>query len=335
MNNPFDKNTDIDIVGLGHAPVDVIFYVEDNFLKCRDYEKAVCVTIDEETEYEFRETFSGKAVIEPGGSVANILSGVSLLGGRCIFNSRLSDDTEGQTFRNSLDKSKVTFSGQIIRNALSDKVYTFVTPDRERTFAAFHGVSLGLCIDDIDANAIKNASILCLEGYMFNSPEGFNVMVRSIEIAQEHQTKIAFVPNDKLLIKENPKKISYLIEKADILIMNEAEAKAVSLESDIEKAVKFVYENSRYGAVTLGAQGAFFFSKELGEQPFHLSAPQITQEIKNTNGAGDQFSAGFLYGICKGKDFISSCKLALECGTASLYSDSARLEPEYIENLIT
>jgi sugar/nucleoside kinase (ribokinase family) len=323
-------NRKFDIAGFGHAPIDIIVEVDEEFLNSHGFTKGACNLIDTEKDRQLQNLLENY-LIEAGGAVANTLSGVGALGGKCIFNSRLSGDALGKKFHSSLENYGVVFTGITDDRSISDKVYIFTTPDRERTFGTFHGVSDDMSPKDIIPEAYEIAGIMYTEGFMLNIENGYEILLELVEISKNHDTKTAFCPNDSRIVRDHLDEVRHMTELCDIIVMNKTEAMAVSETSCAIEACKIISEISTCGAVTLGAEGACFYRK--GEDPFYLKPPELSRKTVNTNGAGDQFAAGFLFGLAKEMDFSKSALLALECGTRALTHYSARPQKDFARAL--
>ncbi len=311
----------LDVSGFGHAPVDVIVNIDEHFLEQNGFIKSACNLIDREKDAQLQNILPD-CIIEPGGACANVLSGISMLGGRCVFNSRLAEDKEGKYFRRTLEENYgVAFSGPTDPTARCDKVYILTTPDLERTFGSFYDVSKDMSTDDVDRQTIASSRIFYIEGFMLNVEPGFGILSEAISIAREHQTLIAFCPNDVNIITKHPDKIRAIAKQADILLMNEQEAKALSETDNTQEALRRLSETSYCGSITRGSEGALFYYKD---QSLDLQAPELPGPLVNTNGAGDQFAAGFLFGLTKGCSLEECAKLAQTCAAEVVTHPGAR-----------
>jgi sugar/nucleoside kinase (ribokinase family) len=92
-------------------------------------------------------------------------------------------------------------------------------------------------------------------------------------------------------IEKKPKELRKTIEKVDILIINEAEAREFACEPNLVKAAKRIFS---MGPKTLiikrGEYGALMFT---GSSIFHAPAYPL-ENIFDPTGAGDSFAGGFI-----------------------------------------
>ena len=107
---------------------------------------------------------SYKVKTAPGGSSANTLYGVALLGGNVVFCGKVGKDKHGDIY-----EEKMLNGGVKPKLARSDKItghaITFITPDSERTFAVHLGASLSLEKEDVFFDDLKQSKMLHIEGY--------------------------------------------------------------------------------------------------------------------------------------------------------------------------
>jgi sugar/nucleoside kinase (ribokinase family) len=83
----------------------------------------------------------------------------------------------------------------------------------------------------------------------------------------------------------------------DILFANEEEAKALFETDDFDHALQQARRNQGILALTRSAKGCVVAS---GNELHVLDAAPVARVV-DTTGAGDQFAAGFLYGLTHGK----------------------------------
>ena len=88
--------------------------------------------------------------------------------------------------------------------------------------------------------------------------------------------------------------INLLNASADIVFCNEEELKSLYQIDDIHKAKNFMAKNISCLACTCAEKGAYLFHESSITK---ISTNQVT--VIDTTGAGDNFAAGFLYGLSK------------------------------------
>jgi fructokinase len=109
----------------------------------------------------------------------------------------------------------------------------------------------------------------------------------------------------------NSETVNYSLEKADILKLNEDELYELADMLNIDKSNPLQICNNiidkwsiKYCVVTLGEKGAFAVSDE-GDKVYD---PGYKVDLGDPIGAGDAFSAGFVYQILKNASLAEACQ---------------------------
>lgn len=104
----------------------------------------------------------------------------------------------------------------------------------------------------------------------------------------------------------------------DIFLPNDQEAKRICNRDDVDEAGKMLSEICPLVVVKRGADGASVYQHG---SISHFPVPEEIRHglvIQDTTGAGDNFSAGFIFNWLKGESLERCMNLGLRCGTASL-----------------
>src|SRR5690606_11045881 len=106
----------------------------------------------------------------------------------------------------------------------------FVSPDGQRTMNTFLGASQFLPASALDDATIASASVLYLEGYLWDPEEPRAAMRRAIAGARSAGRKVAFTLSDPFVIARHGDDFRALIAEGqiDILFCNEAELAAMT-----------------------------------------------------------------------------------------------------------
>lgn len=93
-----------------------------------------------------------------------------------------------------------------------------------------------------------------------------------------------------LWIDNMPEELNEVIKQTDILIVNEAEARKLSHESNINKAAKYlIKQGPRVLIIKRGEYGSFAYTKD---DSFYVPAYPL-EKVYDTTGAGDTYAGGF------------------------------------------
>ncbi len=315
------KKAVYDVTGIGSALLDFMVEVDDKFISSLGLKKGEMHLIDAERSREIFEILRNMNIhIAPGGSSANTVAGMAVLGGKGAFIGRVASDEYGKTYVDKTVEAGVT--SFISKGAgMTGHAITFITPDSERTFATHLGAAIELSADEIDYSVIENSSILHLEGYLFEPENLREVCYRSMKCAKENGVLISIDLADPGLVGRIKDVFVDAAEKyADIIFVNEEEAAAFTGVRD-KDALEILSGYSSTAIVKLGAMGSLIKSENKT-----VSIDVVKTEVVNTNGAGDMYAAGFLFGLTSGKSVEESGKIASYAASLAVASSGARVD---------
>ena len=140
------------VCGIGNALVDSEYRVSEEEITQLNLTKG-CMELNDEQNHiklssRLRETH-GTVKMMPGGSVANSLYTLSQFGTGVSFIGRVSDDSTGDAFINSLKNTGVQVNINQVDNGITGECLVLITPDHERTMYTHLGVSSELDLNDI------------------------------------------------------------------------------------------------------------------------------------------------------------------------------------------
>ena len=236
-----------------------------------------------------------------GGSAANTLAGLAALGAQCAFIGQVADDQLGEVFAHDIHAVGIDFdTPRAPGEPPTARCLIFVTPDGQRTMNTFLGASQFLPAAALDEEAIGGASVLYLEGYLWDPEEPRAAMRRAIEAARAAgpQGRLHAV-SEVFVIDRHGDDFRALIADGliDILFANHHELAALTGEDDFEDGIAALHGKVPTLVVTRSAEGAVAVSH--GERA-EVAAEPIAQVV-DTTGAGDLFAAGFLLGHVRGE----------------------------------
>lgn len=300
-----------DVVAIGNAIVDVIARADDALITSEGLTKGSMRLIDAE-EAERLYGAMGPAIEMSGGSAANTLAGMAVLGQRCSFIGQVADDQLGHVFTHDLRALGVAYeTPPLTEGAPTARCLILVTPDGQRTMNTFLGASHLLEQAMIDEAWIADSEILYLEGYLWDPELSRAAMRRAIDVSRAAGRKVAFTLSDAFIIDRHGADFRALIAEGlfDILFANEVEICALAESDDFEAAVASVAAQVPLLVVTRGAQGAIALTggvrTEVGAEPI--------DEVVDTTGAGDLFAAGFLSGHAEGRSMTDCLTMGAVC----------------------
>ena len=301
----------LDIVAIGNAIVDVIATADEAFLASEDLAKGSMQLISAERATDLYSKMGPGREIS-GGSAANTVAGMAALGRKCGFIGQVADDQLGNVFTHDIRAIDVAFTTPIREGEPpTAQCLILVTPDGQRTMNTFLGASQYLPASALDEEMIASASILYLEGYLWDPEEPRAAMQSAIRIARDAGRKIAFTLSDAFCIERHRYSFRALIDNGeiDILFANEAEMHSLMQSDHFDESVAAVAAKVPLLVVTRGPHGALAVQHGVR---FEVSAEPVAKVI-DTTGAGDLFAAGFLAGQAAGRSVADSLTMGAVC----------------------
>tara|TARA_S200000501_G_C20709648_1_gene693394 strand:- start:113 stop:1039 length:927 start_codon:yes stop_codon:yes gene_type:complete len=278
------------VLGIGNAIVDVLCKVTDEFLVENSLTKGTMKLIDDN---DFKKLLSSLKIEETisGGSVANSIVGLSQLGNDVGFIGKVSDDQLGKKYEEGLIKENVKYLFQKKQEPIpTGSCLILITPDSERTMCTFLGTAGKISDSDISENEIKRASLIFLEGYLWDKGEPKKAFEKAIKNAE----KTAMSLSDTFCVERHRSHFLDLVKnKLDIIFANEQEMISLIEARSFEEVISFGKEIKKKIIITRGEEGAISIDKG---KIFECKAKE-NLEIKDLTGAGDLFAAGYLHGV--------------------------------------
>lgn len=323
------ENKKYDVVGIGNPLLDIVYNVESNFLEELGLVKGEFIPINKEESKKILEKLnSHKPSINLGGSCSNTLAGITNLGGKTAFFGKIGLDEYGNIYESRTIETGIESKLSKHKEESTGHTITFVTPDRERTFAVHLGAARYLQIDDLSEDIITNAKILHIEGYQLSNLDQKNVILHAINIAKQNNVKISIDLSDASLIQKNHQLFKEFVkEYADIVFANEHEAKAFTGKWP-EYAIHEIADQVKIAIVKLGEKGSLI---KTNNQIYKIEAEKTN--VINTNGAGDMYSAGILYGIANNLDLEYAGKIASITASMVVSNESTRLTNQQLSKI--
>lgn len=310
-----------DVVGIGSPLIDFTVNVDNSVLDLLDLKKGQMHLVDEKKSRDiFSKITDYKIEKTPGGSSANTLAGVAILGGNGAIFGKVGNDLNGDFYINETEKSGVK-SLLAKHNSLTGHCISFITPDAERTFATHLGAAVHFRKEDVVEDEIKNSRILHIEGYLLELPEVREAVIFAMEIAKKSGVKISVDLADPGLISRIPEIINEIVKNsADIVFVNELEAKAFTGKEE-EEALDIIHSMCDVAVVKLGSLGSLIKTEAVT-----CRIPVCKTNVINTNGAGDMYAAGVLFGISRDIPIERAGKIGSYVSSLVVAQVSTRLE---------
>ena len=237
----------------------------------------------------------------PGGSCPNTMRGLAWLGAANpieppFFQGTVGNDDVGREYDRELEALGV--SVRISRRGPETGVSTIVvTPDYERTMFTYLGSCREFRVEDLDLTALRQAGFLYFTGYMWDTENQKEAARRTMREAEAQKIPFAFDLADPFVVQRyRDDFLAWIPTNVDILFGNRDEISVLLNEKGGD--AKLIEQSGYLSPLVImkvGEKGCY-----INQKGRIVYAPAERVEAVDTVGAGDFFSAGFLYGLLKG-----------------------------------
>ncbi len=316
------------LVGIGNAVVDVISHADDDFLTEMGIEKGIMQLIEKDRGQVLYSAMKDR-LQTPGGSVANTIAGAGALGLPTAFIGRVHDDELGRFYSGAMTDEGIDFVNPPVADGElpTSRSMIFVSPDGERSMNTYLGISSELGPDDVPDEAASNAEIIFLEGYLFDKDKGKEAFRRASRLTRAAGGKAGIAISDPFCVDRHRADFLDMIgNELDYVIGNQHEITALFETDDLEDAIARTAEMIDLVICTRSGDGVTIIGN--GER-HDLPADRITPV--DATGAGDQYAAGFLYGLATGRDLATCGRMGHLCGAEVISHVGPRPQTDMME----
>ncbi|SFT56367.1 adenosine kinase [Sedimentitalea nanhaiensis] len=298
------------LVGIGNAVVDVIAQADDSFLAHMSIEKGIMQLIEQDRAERLYGAMDSR-VQTPGGSVANTIAGAGALGLDTAFIGRVRDDALGRFYADAMNEVGIDFVNPPVANGdlPTSRSMIFVSPDGERSMNTYLGISTGLTSRDVPPEVSGSARLMFLEGYLFDHDAGKTAFREAARATRASGGKAGIAISDPFCVDRHRGDFLSLIEHdLDFVIGNEAEIQSLFQTDHLNDALMLTAALCPLVVCTRSGDGVTVME---GTSRIDIPVDRVTPV--DATGAGDQFAAGFLYGLATGRDLQTSARIGCVC----------------------
>ena len=285
-----------DVFGMCNALYDIQAEVQDEVLAELGLEKGAMMLLEEAQQRAIVPRIYTHIVnTESGGSGANTMFGVALLGGTACYTSAVGPDEHGALYRDGL-ASRGVKPNLGTANGVTGVSLILVTPDAQRTMCTFLGRSRELTEADLDLTDLRASKYLYVTSYLWDTPNQKAAVLRAMREANASGVKVALSLSDPFCVHRHGDELRQLLqEHVDVILGNGQEAMALTGAGHPYDALRELSRHAEVAVVTLDEHGALIRS---GDTTHEIPRYRVT--AVDTTGAGDMFAAGILFGLTQG-----------------------------------
>lgn len=320
----------VQLLGISNAIVDVLAHVDAAFLEDIGAPPGSMMLIDEQ---QARDLYArmGPATEMSGGSVANTVAGFANLGGAAAYIGKVRDDQLGDIFNHDMQSLGVDIRlPRATDGAPTARSHILITEDGQRTMQTYLGACTELALADITEETIGKPKAILLEGYVWDIAEGPELARKAAHIARKSGAAVALSLSDSFCVERHRDAFEDFVRNdADIVVADEDEANALFESRDFADTLEHLSGQDKLFAVTRSDKGSVIVR---GSERVLQEATKV-EKVLDSTGAGDAYSAGFLYGWANDKSLAECARYGTQCATKVIQQLGARIEKGLLDNV--
>lgn len=244
------------------------------------------------------EIFVSDLTLLSGGAAANTAYACAKIGLASAFLGKLGEnDVFGRKIIEDFNEVKVnTALIKYSKKYGTGSAFVALNKKGDRRIYAHSGAANYLSKKDVLEQELKATKVIFL-----SSLKNLDPFIEATTIGRKNNITVILNPG-MLIIDQGLESIIKLLEKIDIFILSQREfttllniTKELDEKIIVEKAKSLLECGIKVLVITMGEKGAFLLTDKESEL---ISSAKVNQVI-DTTGAGDAFSAGFIYGYVK------------------------------------
>jgi sugar/nucleoside kinase (ribokinase family) len=312
------------LLGISNAIVDILAHVDHALIAGMGIVPGSMNLIDEPRAREIYELM-GPATEMSGGSVANSVAGFANLGGTAAYIGRVKDDQFGDIFNHDMRSLGIDIRlTPGTDGAPTARSHVLITSDGQRTMNTYLGACTELSVADITPETVGTPKAILLEGYVWDLPEGPALTRKAIEIAQANGAAVALSLSDSFCVERHRDSFHDAVRNGvDIVLADEEEINRLMQTDSFDDTLKALKNYDNLFAMTRSAKGSVIVH---GDKHVTQAASVVDQVVDST-GAGDAYSAGFMFGWVNDYPLAECARLGTFCATRVIQQLGARIEP--------
>ena len=281
------------IVCLGSATIDVT--VRSSSFNTSNIKGKEYTVIEQGTKHNAQDI-----ILHNGGSASNMAVILSKLGRKTAVISRVGDDVYGDIVIKHLNDIGV--DATYVKRTIGTRTGTTINlslPGGEKTLLVHRGALDHVNPQDVPETFVKHSGGCIITS--MTSITAANAALKTARVCKENDNYLALAPSISM-IREKSHLILNIIKQVDTLILNENEIIELTKEKNLKKAMIKVNKLGAKKIVVLrGTAGSIVYYN--GEYTEHKA---YRVKVADTTGAGDAYSAGFIFSELEGKP-IKEC----------------------------
>jgi sugar/nucleoside kinase (ribokinase family) len=314
VNPPNRTEPEFELAGVGSPIMDLVAQVPEAFLARVAGEKGGMVLVDDVEMSRIVSLLDSAPSLSTGGSAANAAFNAARLGLRTTFIGKLGNDPLAEVYRERFRGKGVDVTRFKRGSVPNARCLALVTPDAQRTMRTSLGAAMTLAPAEISPADFRGVRHAHIEGYLVFNQELCDAVLNAARAAG--CTISLDLSSFEVVNASREWMFRQFGHGIDVVFANEDEIRALypGRGDDYQALARELATHDVIAAVKMGREGAWIAQ---GAE-IHRIAPVHLSDVIDTNGAGDAWAAGFLYGHLRGRPLAESGALASIMGSETV-----------------
>ncbi len=288
----------IHAAGLGNAIMDALVRLDDDTILTElGLTRGQMHPVDHDRWEAVHDRISSLGVeVHSGGSCANTMQTMGLLGADVLYCGQIGDDAQGRAYASAMTANVGKHHLVVHPSFKTGKCLSLISPkDGERTMLTDLGAAVHLPTIGDFGGRIAESRLLHLTGYLFLGGPVREAAFEAVQTAVRAGIPISLDVADPFVARTIREDILALFrDHVDIAFLNREEAEIVTGRSP-EEALVELSEYVDTVVVKLGSKGSL-----VRRNGVTARIPVYPTTVADTTGAGDSYAGAFLYGYLQG-----------------------------------
>jgi ribokinase len=239
-----------------------------------------------------RDAYAEHVEMHLGGAVSNSAVALRLLGQPARLLGAVGDDIWTDYVLSELALAQVDTRHVVVKPGLqTGLIFIAVTPNGERTMLSHRGANIALQPDDLSQDVLDDIAFVQLVGYDFMEAPQRDAAWKLVEMAAEQGIPLSMDTGlDPVLLAQDT--LQDVLPYLSVLITGAEETERLTGTTDRRLQLdRFLSIGLDLVAIKSGREGAW-----LGFDDGVIHGPAFPVQVVDTTSAGDNFSAGLIYG---------------------------------------
>jgi ribokinase len=253
-----------------------------------------------------------RALMKPGGAGATLAAQLASLGHKVQLAGRVGQDPFKPVALRELERVKADLKYvQEDPQHQTSSILILLTPGGERSMVSSGGASRYLDASEFKSKNLDQTDALVLSAYALVGGPQREYAIAVLDAARKRELPI-FVDLGTGAVRAAGRELLEFFKGVPYLLMNQTELVGLTETDSISDGVERLREAGLENVVVkVGAMGSIVVTPKQQElvEPFPL------EEVVDTTGSGDAFTAAFAHAVMDGRDLMTAARLGNLAGS--------------------